>query len=101
MKNVFLYFSAFVPMYALVLMKFVVGTIAKTIDFTPLTVITFIIFSMLTVLGIVGLVWNMKAKAENQIKIEIIVESTLLSFDFVAKAMKTNIGVSDVINSMS
>lgn len=72
MKNIFLYFSAFVPMYCLVLVKFIVGTISKTIDFNFLTIFTFVIFSILTALGIVGLIWNKNSRNVKTIKIKIV-----------------------------
>lgn len=71
MKNIFLYFSAFVPMYCLVLVKFICGTLTNTIAFTFLTVFTFIIFFILTILGVFGLVWNMRSPYEKEIEIKI------------------------------
>lgn len=61
MKDIFLYFSAFVPMYFLGLVKFLVGTASGTIEWSFLTLITILFFLALVVFGIAGLVWNMRA----------------------------------------
>lgn len=60
MKNILLYFSAFVPLYFLILIKFVVGVLVGTIYFTALTVATMVLYFLLSVLGIYGLILNMK-----------------------------------------
>lgn len=60
MKNLFLYFSAFVPLYFLGLVKFAVGFLSGTIDITPLNITTISFFLVLVLTGIIGLVWNMK-----------------------------------------
>ena len=57
-KNILLYFSAFVPMYFLVVVKFIFGYISGTIEINFLTVFTLSIYSLLVVFGIFGLFWN-------------------------------------------
>lgn len=57
-KQVLLYFSAFVPMYFLIIIKFICGMITQTIDINALTLFTLIIYSLLIISGILGLLWN-------------------------------------------
>lgn len=61
MKNLFLYFSAFVPLYFLIIVKFVLGLATKTMAFELIPILTLAIYSVLTILGIVGLAWNKKS----------------------------------------
>jgi len=58
LKNILLYFSAFVPMYFLIITKFVFGIISKDIEFGILSICTFILYISLIILGILGLIWN-------------------------------------------
>jgi hypothetical protein len=71
MKNVFLYFSAFVPMYFLGLVKFSVGTLSGTINLSLLTILTMIFFTALIVMGVIGLIWNMKTNKGKTSKITV------------------------------
>lgn len=57
-KSILLYFSAFVPMYFLIAVKFVCGFMIKTIDINLLTVFTLSVYSILILAGILGLLWN-------------------------------------------
>jgi hypothetical protein len=84
MKNVFLYFSAFVPLYVLILIKFICGTLVKTIDVTILTILTFVVFGLLTVLGIVGLLWNLKGKTQKQQQIKILQSQNVTDQHFLS-----------------
>lgn len=71
MKNILLYFSAFVPLYFLILVKFFVGVIVGTIYFTLLTVLTMAFYLILTTLGIIGLIINMKSNKGKTVKIKV------------------------------
>lgn len=71
MKNILLYFSAFVPLYFLILVKFLLGVLVGTIYFTFLTIFTMVFYLTLTVLGIVGLVVNMKSNKGKTVKIQV------------------------------
>lgn len=71
MKKVLLYFSAFVPLYFLILTKFFVGVLVGTIYFTALTIATMAFYFLLTALGIFGLVFNMKSNKGKTVKINV------------------------------
>ncbi len=60
MKEIFLYFSAFIPMYFLILIKFVIEKINNNIRFNVLNTIIFVLLTILIILGIIGLLWNIK-----------------------------------------
>jgi len=57
-KNILLYFSAFVPMYFLIIVKFSCGVMSGLIQVNTLTIFTFAIYSSLIIAGIFGLLWN-------------------------------------------
>ena len=69
MKDIFLYFSAFIPMYVLILIKFIFEKINGNISFNVVNTLIFIILSVLICLGIVGLVWNIKFNNEKSEKV--------------------------------
>lgn len=69
MKNIFLYFSAFIPMYFLIIIKFIFGLVSGSIEFDLLTLSTFILFLVLIILGVVGLFWNIFWNKEKSVKI--------------------------------
>lgn len=83
MKNLFLYFSAFVPMYVLVLVKFLVGTLSQTIEITLLTVLTFLVFGLLTTFGILGLMWNMFYEKGQSTQIKIVSSTNITDQHFL------------------
>lgn len=58
MKNLFLYFSAFIPMYFLVLLKFIIEKINNNISFNVLNTIILCCLVLLIILGVIGLLWN-------------------------------------------
>ncbi len=58
MKNILLYFSAFIPMYFLIIIKFIFGLISKSIELNSLYIFTIIFYSTLILLGALGLLWN-------------------------------------------
>lgn len=57
-KNILLYLSAFVPMYFLIIIKFVCGLLSGTININSLTIFTLATYSSLIVSGILGLLWS-------------------------------------------
>lgn len=83
MKNILLYFSAFVPMYFLVIVKFVIGIISKTIEINFLTIFTFFIFGFLCTLGSIGLLWNMKFEKGKSTQIKIISSKNITDQHFL------------------
>lgn len=60
MKFLFLYFSAFIPMYALLLIQVFIELLNKNLTFNVLNSIIITLFSLLIILGIIGLFWNLK-----------------------------------------
>ena len=59
-KNIFLYFSAFVPMYFLIQVKFLVDLISGIVTANAFTVCVLIFLLALIILGVVGLLWNIR-----------------------------------------
>jgi hypothetical protein len=57
-KKILLYFSAFVPMYFLIIVKFICGMATETININALTIFTLVIYSALIILGVLGLLLN-------------------------------------------
>lgn len=70
-KNIFLYFSAFVPMYVLIVVKFCVGMLVKSIDTNLLSYIVLSTYTLLIIFGIVGYFWNTKFNKEQSVNIVI------------------------------
>ena len=59
-KNIFLYFSAFVPMYFLIQIKFLVDLIFDKVEANTFTFCVLAFLFLLIVLGIIGLLWNIR-----------------------------------------
>jgi|GEM_PF-1599143 len=60
LKNIFLYFSAFIPMYFLIMVKFIVDLIFDNVNACGFTIAVLCILALLIILGIFGLFWNIK-----------------------------------------
>lgn len=60
MKNLLLFFSAFIPMYLLLLLKIIIELINKNLTLNVLNTIILITLVVLIVLGIFGVIWNVK-----------------------------------------
>lgn len=58
LRKILLYFSAFVPMYFLILVKFIFGIIGASIDIDILCILNLSVYSVLILGGIVGILWN-------------------------------------------
>ena len=71
-KNLLLYFSAFVPMYILVLVKLLVEIANSNLSFNVLNTINLVTLVILIGGGVFGLVWNVKLSKERSIKVEIL-----------------------------
>ena len=67
LKNLLLYFSAFVPMYVLVLVKLVVEIANQNLTFNVLNTLNLITLLFLIVGGVLGLVWNVKFSNEKSV----------------------------------
>ena len=72
MKNIFLYFSAFIPMYLLVLVNFFIEFINKNIRFNVLNITILTSMSAFIILGTIGLLWNTKWNKDESKEIKII-----------------------------
>ena len=70
-KNTLLYFSAFVPMYFLILVKFAFGFLSGTIEPNPLTVFTVTLYFVFILLGLFGLYWNTFLSSDKSVTITI------------------------------
>lgn len=71
LKNLLLYFSAFVPMYVLVLVKLLVEIANSILSFNILNTTNLITLLMLIVGGALGLLWNVKFSGEKSIHVHI------------------------------
>lgn len=60
LKDVLLYFSAFVPMYLLIQVKVIFDLIFDNLEVNWVAYSVLIFFAFLIVLGITGLLWNIK-----------------------------------------
>ena len=60
LKNIFLYFSAFIPMYFLIQVKFLADLIFGNVEACAFTITVLCILALLIVLGIIGLLWNIR-----------------------------------------
>lgn len=83
MKNILLYFSAFVPMYCLIVIKFILGFISNSISPDSLTIISFITYLLFTLFGIAGLVWNVWGQKERAVEITILKSNNITDQHFL------------------
>jgi len=60
LKDVLLYFSAFIPMYFLIQLKFFADLIFGNVEANTFTICVSVFLLLLIILGIVGLLWNIK-----------------------------------------
>ena len=58
LKDLFLYLSAFVPMYILIALRLIIDLINDNLSFNVLNSVNLVTLVLLTVLGIVGLIVN-------------------------------------------
>lgn len=75
MKSLFLYFSAFIPMYVILGLQIIVEIINGNLHFNVLNTIVLIAILALIACGILGLCWGLKSDKNNKTSIKII-EST-------------------------
>lgn len=81
-KNLLLYVSAFVPMYALVLIKLVVEILNKNLTFNVLNTINLVTLSILIVAGCFGLLWNVKLSNEKSIEVVVLSKKNITDQHF-------------------
>lgn len=82
LKKLFLYFSAFVPMYFLIVVKFVFGILGKTIEIDILSIANLVVYSILIFTGIIGLLWNTIWNKEKSEKVVITSSNNLTNQHF-------------------
>lgn len=82
-KNLFLYFSAFVPMYVLIFVKLIVEIFNDNLHFNVLNTLNFVTLLLLVVLGIVGILWNVKFSNEKSVQIEIVSKKNITDQHFL------------------
>ena len=82
-KNLFLYISAFVPMYFLVLIRLVVEIVNANLTFNVLNTINLVTLLLLIGTGIFGLVWNIKLSNDKSIKISIVSKTNITDKHFL------------------
>ncbi len=82
-KNILLYFSAFVPLYILIVVKFVLGFISGTIELYALTIFTISIYSLMIIIGIFGLLLSTIWQKEQIEKITIKTEKNITDQHFL------------------
>ncbi len=70
-KNLFLYFSAFIPLFVLLVIKLLVDIINQNLTFNFLNTFNICLLSAMIILGIVGILWNTKFSNQKVIKIKI------------------------------
>lgn len=72
MKNLFLYISAFIPMYLLILVELLIDIINHNLRFNVLNTLNLSMLLLLTVLGVIGVIWNILFGVDKEIEIEIL-----------------------------
>lgn len=82
-KNLLLYISAFVPMYALIFVKLVVEIANDNLTFNILNSVNFATLLILIALGIVGLIWNVFLNNEKSQEIIILSRNNITDQHFL------------------
>lgn len=82
MKDLFLYFSAFIPMYVLILIKFIFERINGNITFNVINTLIFILLSVMVILGIIGLIWTIKLCPDKSEEVVILTQRNITDEHF-------------------
>ncbi len=83
LKNVLLYFSAFIPMYFLIVVKFIMGILSGTIEVNTLTIFMLIIYSVLIFIGFFGIAYNILFDKEKSEEVEIVYQKNITDQHFL------------------
>ena len=83
MKNLFLYISAFIPMYLLILVEIVVEIINHNLSFNVLNTLNLCMLIILTVLGVVGIIWSIVFNHDKPIEIIILSKTNITDQHFL------------------
>ena len=70
-RNLFLFFSAFIPLFVLMLVKLLIDIANNNLTFNFLNTVSVVLHSVLIVLGIIGILWNTKLSKSKAIEITI------------------------------
>lgn len=70
-KDLFLYFSAFVPLFILLMVKLVVDIINNNLTLNTLNTLNLCLLTTLIIFGIFGLLWNTKFTHEQNMVVQI------------------------------
>lgn len=70
-KNLFLYFSSFIPLYFLLIVKLLVDILNGNLTFDVLNIVSLSMNGLLILLGIVGFLWNTKFSKSTEIEVKV------------------------------
>ena len=83
MRNLFLYISAFIPMYLLVLVEVIVDIINDNLRLNVLNSLNLTLLIILTILGIIGVIWSIPLNNSKSIEIQIISKTNITDQHFL------------------
>ena len=83
MQKVFLYLSAFIPLYSLIIIKELIDIINKNLTFNVLNTLTLILLTILIILGSFGIVKESKSGIYKLEKITIIEKKSITQEHFL------------------
>lgn len=83
MKNLFLYISAFIPMYLLVLVEVIVDVINNNLRLNILNTLNLILLCTLTILGLIGIIWSIVYNHDEPVEIVIISKTNITDQHFL------------------
>lgn len=70
-KNLFLYFSAFIPLFILLAVKLLIDIFNQNLSWNFLNTFNLVLLSAMIVLGTLGILWNTVWSKEKVVKIEV------------------------------
>ena len=83
MKNLFLYISAFIPMYLLIIVEIIVEIINNNLSFNVLNSLNLCMLLILTILGVVGIIWSIVFNHDKPIEIIILSKTNITDQHFL------------------
>lgn len=83
MQKIFLYLSAFIPLYCLIIIKLIIEIINKNLTFNILNTITLILMFLLILLGVVGIFIENHKKTYSINKIKIVKKTSITEQHFL------------------
>lgn len=83
MQKIFLYLSAFIPLYSLIIIKELIEIINHNLTFNVLNTLTLILLLVLIILGVIGLLFETKNGKYKIEKIEIINKTCITQQHFL------------------